>query len=96
MLQVLEFIVNAAHSKVMDWFERKPLMFPISGVLASVTGLVASIAASLQMVSLVIGVIGAFFGALAGYYTFRIQRLRWLRYKQNPATLDRHDQQQVN
>lgn len=51
---------------------------PWAGVLASLGGFTASALSALNLISAVIGLIGAILGVIAGYYTLRIQRAKWL------------------
>ena len=51
--------------------------FPHVGILAGVSGLATSVLALIHIFSLVFGLAGAVFGCLAGFYTWRIQRLKF-------------------
>jgi membrane associated rhomboid family serine protease len=64
---------------VQDFIERRPGV----GIFASVSGLLTSLTSLIQAVSIFIGLGGAIFGLLAGYYTFRIQRKKWLKEQNN-------------
>lgn len=61
--------------KMLMFLERRPGV----GILASVSGLGASVVSWFQAASIVIGFVGAIFGLLAGYYTWRVKRQEWLR-----------------
>ena len=51
--------------------------YPHVGILASISGFVGSFVSFLQSASVVIGFIGACFGLVAGFYTWRIKRRHW-------------------
>lgn len=53
--------------------ERRPSV----GILASMTGFAGSFMSFLQSASVLIGFIGACFGLLAGFYTWRIKKRHW-------------------
>jgi len=56
-----------------DFIERKPHL----GIIASVAGFASSFVSFLQAASVIIGFLGAVFGLLAGFYTWRIKRHQW-------------------
>lgn len=51
--------------------------FPHLGIVASITGFLTSILSLVNVLSVVFGLAGAIFGCLAGYYTWRVQRLKY-------------------
>lgn len=55
--------------------ERRPGV----GIIASITGFSTSVITLMQQASIVIGFVGACFGLVAGYYTWRIKRAHWHR-----------------
>lgn len=50
---------------------------PHIGILASMTGLFTAILSSLHIITIVFGLLGAIFGAAAGFYTFLIKKKEW-------------------
>ena len=58
---------------VSDIIER----YPHVGIVASITGSFVSFVSFLQEASVLIGFIGACFGLLAGFYTWRIKKRHW-------------------
>lgn len=60
-----------------DLIERRPGV----GILASMAGFSTSFLGFLQEASIVIGFVGACFGLLAGYFTWRVKRAHWRRIK---------------
>jgi hypothetical protein len=60
-----EFITNLLSDK------------PHIGIIASMSGATAALLSWLHVVTIVFGLVGAFFGAAAGLYTFLIKRREW-------------------
>jgi hypothetical protein len=58
-----------------EWLESKPHF----GIVASLSGFFTSILAFMEDVSIILGFLGAVFGLLAGYYTWKIKREHWKR-----------------
>jgi hypothetical protein len=58
---------------ITGFLERRPGL----GIFASIAGFAGSLVSFLQTMSVFIGFVGAIFGLLAGFYTYRIQRRRW-------------------
>ena len=50
---------------------------PHVGIMASMTGFAGSFITFLQSASVLIGFIGACFGLLAGFYTWRVKKRHW-------------------
>jgi hypothetical protein len=61
--------------KFNSWLETRPSI----GIVASLSGFTASLLAILQQISIILGLVGAIFGLLAGYYTWRVKREHWIR-----------------
>lgn len=67
------------------WIEAKPYF----GIFASLSGFGASVLSFFQSASIVLGFVGAVFGLLAGYYTWRVKREHWKRIQSHIHS--RHD-----
>jgi len=50
---------------------------PHVGIIASAGGFVTSLLSYMQEINILLGTVGAIFGIVAGYYTFRVKRRNW-------------------
>ena len=71
------------------WLESRPQI----GIVASLSGFTASLLALFQDLSIILGFLGAIFGFVAGYYTWRVKREHWKRVQRvlAPAKKTRAD-----
>lgn len=66
------FIVKLAPA-LAEFLERRPHY----GMLASATGFATALTSYLKIASPMLGLLGALFGLIAGYYTMRIKHAEW-------------------
>lgn len=58
--------------RMAEFLERNPVF----GIIASAGGLAAPLMSWLQLIGLLLGLGGAFFGLLAGFYTWKLSRAK--------------------
>ena len=86
---VLSEIVKPLEGPLQRFFERNWHV----GIFASMSGFTISLLSLAKVLSVILGFGGALFGFVAGYYTMRSARRKWLRQKAEDAAKKAADEE---
>lgn len=77
----LSFAVQVVHEHIEKFIDRHPHW----GFFAAAAGAVSSALSIINVLSVIFGLGAAIFGFIAGYYTMRSARRKWLKQKAKDA-----------